>query len=172
MKLEIASLQPPRGLAELIADLGEGEKGFGGTAVPKGILTLEEYLQYCHATNDHTNLKPGHIPRSFFWFLDDKEEAVGIVRMWHYLNESLKERTGHISYYIRRNKRGKGYGSKALHLALIELKKIGEKRALIVTDLANIASTKIILANGGKLESVGKGGNGKKYGRYWVELSS
>ena len=71
MKLEIASLQPPRGLAELIADLGEGEKGFGGTAVPKGILTLEEYLQYCHATNDHTNLKPGHIPRSFFWFLDD-----------------------------------------------------------------------------------------------------
>ena len=172
MKLEIASLHPPKGLAELIADLGEGENGFGGPAVPKGILILEEYLQYCHTTNDHRNLKPGHIPRSFFWFLDDKEEAIGIVRMWHYLNESLKERTGHIAYYIRKDKRGKGYGSEALRLALKGLEKVGERKALIVTDLDNIASTKIILANGGKLETVGKGGKGKKFGRYWINLDS
>ena len=170
MKLEIASLQPPKGLVELIVDLGEGEKGFGGTAVPKSILTLEEYLQYCHSTNDHRNLKPGHIPRTFFWFLDDEGEAIGIVRMWHYLNESLKERTGHISYYIRNDKRDKGYGNKALGLALKELEKVGEKRALIVTDLDNIASTKVILANGGKLESIGQGAKGKKFGRYWIEL--
>ena len=50
MKLEIASRQPPKGLATLITDLGEGENGFGGTAVPKGILTLEDYLEYCHIT--------------------------------------------------------------------------------------------------------------------------
>ena len=51
--------------------------------------------------------------------------------MWHYLNESLKERTGHISYYIRRDKRDKGYGSEALRLALKELEKVGEKKLMI-----------------------------------------
>ncbi len=170
MKLEIASRQPPKELAALLEDLGEGENGFGGTAVPKGILTLEDYLEYCHRTNDHRNLQPGHIPRSFFWFLDDEGEAIGIVRMWHYLNESLKDRTGHISYYIRSDQRGKGYGSEALRLALRELEKVGEKRALIVTDLDNEPSTKVILANDGKLESIGQGSNKKKFGRYWIEL--
>ena len=170
MKLEKVSLTPPQGLAELIADLGDGENGFGGTAVPRGVLTLDEYIQFCITTNDHTNLKSGHIPRSFFWFLDENEEAIGIVRMWHYLNKSLKERTGHISYYIRQDQRGKGYGRDALRLALIELGKVGERRALIIADLDNIASTKVILANGGILESVGRGADGKEFGRYWISL--
>ena len=170
MKLEKASLNPPQGLAELIADLGDGENGFGGTAVPRGALTLDEYLQFCAETNDHANLKSGHIPRTFFWFLNKTKEAIGIVRMWHTLNESLKERTGHISYYIRRDQRGKGYGSKALRQALIELGRVGERRALIIADLDNIASTKVIKANGGILESVGQGANGKEFGRYWVDL--
>ena len=170
--LEVANLQHPKGLAVLIEDLGEGENGFGGTAVPRGALTLEEYLQYCAATNDHTNLKSGHIPRTFFWFLDETEEAVGIVHMWHSLNKSLKERTGHIAYYIRSDKRGKGYGSEALRHALIALGKLGEKRGLLVADLDNLPSTKVILANGGKLHSIGRGGNGKKFGRYWIKINS
>ena len=172
MKLERISNNSPKGVALLIEDLGDGENGFGGTAVPKGVLTLDDYLQHCTDTNDHTNLKSGHIPRSFFWFLDETGEAIGIVRIWHHLNESLKERTGHISYYIHRDKRGKGYGSEALRLALITLEDIGEKMGLVIADLDNIASTKVILANGGKLESIGRGGDGRKYGRYWVQLDS
>ncbi len=172
MHLEVASLHPPKGLAALIEDLGSGENGFGGTAVPRGVLTLDEYLLFCSDTNDHRNLKSGHIPRTFFWFLDDKREAIGIVRMWHYLNESLRERTGHISYYICRDKRGKGYGSEALRLALLALKEIGERKALIIADLDNIASTKVILVNGGKLENIGKSGEGKNFGRYWIQLDA
>ena len=172
MKLEVATLNPPLGLAALIKDLGSGENGFGGTAVPRGALTLDEYLQFCSETNDHSNLKSGNIPRSFFWFLDDEGVAIGIVRMWHYLNKSLKERTGHISYYIRRDKRSKGYGREALRLALLALRDFGERRALVIADLDNVPSTKIIQANGGILESVGMGGEERKFGRYWVELDT
>jgi predicted acetyltransferase len=168
--LEVADLQHPKGIATLIADLGNGENGFGGTAVTQGGLTLNEYLRYCDEINSHRNLIAGDIPRSFFWLLDETGEAVGIVRMWHYLNDSLRERTGHISYYIRRDQRGKGYGREALCLGLRELAKVGEKRALVVADLENVGSTKVILANGGKLESIGRGGAGKKYGRYWITL--
>ena len=168
--LEVASLQHPKGLDALIEDLGNGENGFGGTAVSKGGLTLDEYLHYCNDTNNRRNLAAGDIPRSFFWLLDRAGEAVGIVRMWHYLNASLRERTGHISYYIRRDQRGKGYGREALHHALIALGRLGEKKGLLVADLDNLPSTKVILANGGKLESIGRGGNGKKYGRYWIKI--
>ncbi len=168
--LEVADLQHPKGIATLIADLGNGENGFGGTAVTQGGLTLNEYLRYCDEINSHRNLIAGDIPRSFFWLLDETGEAVGIVRMWHYLNDSLRERTGHISYYISRDQRGKGYGREALCLGLRELAKVGEKRALVVADLENVGSTKVILANGGKLESIGRGGAGKKYGRYWITL--
>jgi len=172
VKLEVATLNPPLGLAALIKDLGSGENGFGGTAVPRGGLTLDEYLQFCSETNDHSNLKSGNLPRSLFWFLDDEGVAIGIVRMWHYLNDSLKERTGHISYYIRRDKRSKGYGREALRLALLALRDFGERRALVIADLDNVPSTKIIQANGGILESVGMGGEERKFGRYWVELDT
>lgn len=170
MKLVLASLKPPKGLAALIADLGDGENGFGGTAVPRWALTLDEYLHFCSETNNHSKLKEGHIPRSFFWFLDEEDEAIGIVRIWHTLNDSLRERTGHISYYIRRDHRGRGYGKEALQLALLALRDIGERRALIVTDLDNYASIKIIQTNGGILESVGQSGEGKDFGRYWIKL--
>jgi predicted acetyltransferase len=170
--LEVADLQHPKGLAALIKDLGNGENGFGGTAVIQGGLTLDEYLHFCDETNSHRNLTAGDIPRSFFWLLDETGEAVGIVRMWHYLNDSLRERTGHISYYIRRDQRGKGYGSEALRHALIALGKTGEKKGLLVADLDNLPSTKVILANGGILSSIGRGGNGKKFGRYWIKINS
>jgi len=170
--LVVAGLENLKGLSTLIVDLGKGENGFGGTAVVEGGLTLDEYLRFCDQTNSHRNLTAGDIPRSFFWLLDETGEAVGIVRMWHYLNGSLKERTGHISYYVRRDQRGKGYGSEALRHALIALGKLGEKRALIVADLDNVPSTKVILANGGKLASIGRGGNGRKYGRYWIKIST
>ncbi len=170
MNLETVSINAPQGLAELITDLGDGENGFGGTAVPRGVLTLDEYIQHCVEINEGTNLKPWHIPQTFFWFIDEAGEAIGIVRMWHYLNESLRERTGHISYYIRQDKRGKGYGREALRQVLLALGKIGERKALLIADLDNIASTRVILANGGNLESVGQGADGVKFGRYWIEL--
>ncbi|MBT7075897.1 MAG: GNAT family N-acetyltransferase [Anaerolineae bacterium] len=171
MKLERVSLNPPQGLATLIADLGDGENGFGGTTVPRGELSLDEYIQYCVETNDHTKLESGYIPQSFFWFIDDAGEAIGIMRMWHYLNESLKERTGHISYYIRQDQRGRGYGREALRLGLIELGEIGEKEALIIADSDNIASIKVIQANDGVLESVGQGADSKEFGRYWIKIN-
>jgi len=172
MRLEKVTLNSPHGLAKLLADLGNGENGFGGTAVPRGKLSLDEYLHHCVEINDGACLQSWHIPQTFFWFLDDSGEAIGIVRMWHYLNESLKERTGHISYYIRRDKRSKGYGREALRQALLTVRDIGEARALIITDLDNIASIRIIQENGGILESVGRSGEGKDFGRYWIDLET
>jgi len=170
MKLEAVSINAPRGLAELITDLGAGENGFGGTPVHNGKVKLEEYLQRCIEMTDAEKLPPDYVPQTVFWVVDDAGEAIGMVRMRHYLNEKLKERGGHIGYYIRHDKRGKGYGKEALRQALIALRNIGEKRAMLTVNMDNIASIKVIEVNGGVLESEGEDTEGKKFGRFSIEL--
>ncbi len=170
MRLEPASINVPRGLAELLADLGTGENGFGGTPVATGELTLEEYIQRCIEMMDVNKLRPGYVPQTVFWAIDEEGEAVGMVRMRHYLNDGLRERGGHIGYYIRSDKREKGYGKEVLRQALAELRKIGEKRALLTVDADNIASIKVIQANGGVFDSEGQDTAGNRFERFWIEL--
>jgi predicted acetyltransferase len=172
MKLVAASMEMPKGLDELIADLGAGENGFSGTQVAQGELTLREYVQLCIDMTDAAKLRPGFVQQTVFWALDENGLAVGMVRMRHTLNERLKDRGGHIGYYVRRNQRGRGYGQEMLRLALLELAKLGERRALLTVEMDNIASVRVIQANGGVLESVGQEADGKKFGRYWIDLNS
>jgi predicted acetyltransferase len=171
MRLEAASLNAPRGLAELLSDLGTGEKGFGGTPVATGELTLEAYVQRCVEGSDATRLQPGYVPQTVFWAIDEEEEAIGIARVRHYLNDKLRELGGHIGYYLRHDKRNKGYGKELLRQALAELRKIGEKRALLTVDMDNIASIKVIQANGGIFDSEGRSTDGQSFGRFWIELN-
>jgi predicted acetyltransferase len=171
MQLEAASRNTPHGLTQLIADLGTGENGFGGTPVATGELTLTDYLRRCIVMADGINLQPGYVPQTVFWVIDEDGEAIGMVRVRHYLNDKLREQGGHIGYYIRRDKRNKGYGKEVLHQALEQLRKIGERRALLTVNMDNIASIKVIQANGGVFESEGRNTDGQRFGRYWIELN-
>jgi predicted acetyltransferase len=171
MHLEAASTNTPRGLAELIADLGNGENGFGGTPVGTGEMTIEEYLQRCINMAAGVNLQPGYVPQTVFWVIDENEEAIGMVRVRHYLNDKLREQGGHIGYYIRRDKRNRGFGKEVLHQALEQLREIGERRALLTVDMDNVASIKVIQANSGVFESEGQDAEGQRFGRYWIELN-
>ena len=171
MFLEEASMNQPEGLAELIADLGSGENGFGGTPVATGEQTLEGYLQRCINMTDAARLQPGYVPQTVFWVIDENGEAIGMVRVRHYLNDKLRDQGGHIGYYIRRDKRNKGYGKQVLQQALEQLRKIGEQRALLTVDMDNIASIKVIEANGGLFESEGQGADGHRFGRFWIEIN-
>jgi predicted acetyltransferase len=171
MHLEAASIYTPRGLVELIADLGTGENGFGGTAVATGKMTIEEYLRRCIDMANSVNLPPEYVPQTVFWVIDENGEAIGMARVRHYLNDKLRDEGGHIGYYIRRDKRNKGFGKEVLRQALEQLREIGEKRALLTVHMENIASIKVIQANGGVFESEGQSTDGQRFGRYWIELN-
>lgn len=171
MRIEAASPKAPPGLGELLADLGGGENGFMGTPVHTGQATVEQYLQHCCNMPDPTKLRPGHVPQTVYWVLDADGIAVGMVRMRHYLNEKLRFRGGHVGYFVRRDHRGKGYAKEALRLAIVELSKLGENRALLTVDPDNTPSNGVIEANGGRLEStVIDPETGKQFRRYWVEM--
>jgi predicted acetyltransferase len=171
MHLEQATLKAPPGLAALIQDLGNGENGFGGTPVARGEMDLDGFLQRCLDNADPGKVEPGFVPQTIFWVIDDDGQAVGMVRMRHYLNEKLRDHGGHIGYYIRKDRRGRGHARAALRLTLAEFIKLGEPRAMLTVNMDNLASIRVIEANGGVLESTGRETDGTEFGRYWIDLS-
>jgi hypothetical protein len=97
--------------------------------------------------------------------------SIGMVRVRHYLNDKLRIHGGHIGFFVRRDQRGKGYAKEALRLALIELCKLGEERALLTVDTKNASSIRVIESNGGRFESVDTDSEtGRPFLRYWIEM--
>ena len=114
------------------------------------------------------DLPSGFVPSTEFWLID-KDEFIGRTNIRHTLNDWLLQIGGHIGYWIRPSKRGKGYGKKILELALQEAKKLGISPVLVTCDITNKPSGKIIEANGGKLENiVPNGPDNPPKKRYWI----
>lgn len=110
-------------------------------------------------------------PESAFWLVHNKR-FIGRVYVRHALNQKLHDFGGHIGYNIRPSERRKGYGKKALGLALIEAKKLDLHTALITCNEDNLASKKIIEANGGVLQDVIETelNPGKRTMRWWIDV--
>ena len=71
----------------------------------------------------------------------------------HTLNDNYFSRLGHIAYYIKLEERNKGYATETLKLALEKLKNEYKVNKVLITCLKdNIASRKVIEANGGIFE--------------------
>lgn len=97
------------------------------------------------------DLPEGYVPQSEYWLVDNGE-YIGHVGIRHRLNDHLLKIGGHIGYSIRFSKRGMGYGTKILELALEKARDLGIREVLLTCDATNVASRKIIEKNGGVLE--------------------
>ena len=78
---------------------------------------------------------------------------VGAINIRHDLNDWLLQYGGHIGDGIRPSERRKGYASQMIQLGLIECKKLGIDKVLMICDKDNIGSAKSIMNNGGILEN-------------------
>ena len=170
MRIEAATRVAPLGLGEFLEELGVGENGFGGTPVHTGEATLEQYLHQCCDMANAATVPPGLVPQTVYWVLDSGDQVVGMLRVRHRLTDRLRDRGGHVGFYVRRGERGQGYGRDALALALAELRRMGEARVLVTTDAENAAAIAIILANGGVMESTGHDSHRDcAFHRYWFD---
>lgn len=111
-----------------------------------------------------------YVPSSVYWLVRGGR-MLGICSLRHELNERLRDYGGHIGYSVRPSERRKGYATLMLALVLDKARQRGNDRVLITCDKDNIASARVILKNGGLLESEGVDPqDGKLTQRYWIEL--
>lgn len=113
---------------------------------------------------------PIGVPDSTFFCLDEAQGMmVGAVNIRHRLNEQLLLSGGHIGDGIRPFQRRKGFGTQMIALALMECRKLGLEKVLMVCDKENIASARTIIKNGGVLENEVTV-DGITEQRYWITL--
>lgn len=127
--------------------------------------TLSRIRDYSNAVN----LPENFVPCTTLWGVEKNTmKIIGGVIIRHYLNEYLNFKGGHIGYYVTPSERNKGYGALLLYLALEKCKKINLNKILITCDEDNIGSNKIIIKNGGILQSKEVDFNGNLFNRYLI----
>ena len=88
------------------------------------------------------------VPDTYFFLWNDNE-IVGLFKIRHYLNDSLRTGAGHIGYCILQEHRGKGYAKEGLKLAIeICNDLISEDEIYLAVYKDNPASLKVQIDNG------------------------
>ncbi len=90
----------------------------------------------------------GQVPRTTWWLVDGGE-YIGTGWMRHVDPEHLLDVGGHIGYEIRPSKRGQSYGKLILKLMLEKAREAGYESVVLLCNEDNLASLKVIEANGG-----------------------
>ena len=107
----------------------------------------------------------GRVPQITLWWVSG-DEYLGRIPIRHRLTAHLREIGGHIGYDIRPSARQHGHATAMLAAALPVARSLGIDPALLICDDDNIASRKVIEANGGTLEDHRHG-----KARCWVSTS-
>ncbi|PID30930.1 GNAT family N-acetyltransferase [Candidatus Saccharibacteria bacterium] len=100
----------------------------------------------------------------------DDGRLIGIVQIRHALTPRLRAFGGHIGYSVATRERRQGFATEMLSLALAICRQNNMHNILITCEKRNIASAKVIQANGGVLENeISKGERIMQ--RYWITLA-
>jgi len=128
-----------------------------------------EFVRYLRKLEDEArddSPRPDwRVPQTTLWWVSGIE-YLGRISIRHRLTADLRKIGGHIGYDIRPSARQRGHATAMLAAALPVARSLGIDAALLTCDEDNIASRKVIEANGGELED-------KRDGklRYWVPTS-
>lgn len=124
----------------------------------------EPFAGFCHRLR-HPVLQPGQVPHSIFWLVEGRA-FIGRLCLRHALTESLWRQGGHVGYVVRPSRWRQGYGTRLLALGLSEARTLGLRRLLVTCDAGNVASQRIIVANGGVLTD-----RDESTYRYWIDVA-
>ena len=109
----------------------------------------------------------------YHYCLIENDEIIGTGRIRTNLeaNEYFNKYSGHIGYTIIPSKRKRGYGTKLLHLLLEKCKEINIEEVMIVCQVDNIGSQKVIENNlGSYKDTVLDPTDNKYYKRYLIDV--
>ncbi|WP_228768360.1 GNAT family N-acetyltransferase [Shewanella sp. TC10] len=113
---------------------------------------FEAMLQKNQDFADGVNLPQGYVASETYWLVN-AGELLGVANLRLSLNETIRHCGGHVGLGIRPSFRGEGLGIELLGQTIAVAKLKGMKELHIHCYKANLASAKMIIANGGILHS-------------------
>jgi len=141
---------------------------------PMEQLAFQDFSAFIKKLNDVSKgigIPSDYVPATVYWLIRDDKTIVGNSSLRHWLNPRLEDFGGHIGYSIHPLERHKGYGTLLLKLTLEKAKEKGIFQVLITCNSDNIASSGVIIKNGGRLASHGLSKQtDKSISRYWIDL--
>ena len=149
---------------EILQEIDSNENGFQNKVKGMSYTAYETWIKNEYEA-DNGKLKGWMVPQSTFWLYDELI-PVGYGRLRHFLNDNLRETSGHIGYAIAKSKRGNGYGNKILELLIDEGIKLGIIQLQIGANENNELSNKVIKHNCGILFRTN---NGKNF--YYIDIA-
>ncbi|MBX2849568.1 MAG: GNAT family N-acetyltransferase [Acidiferrobacterales bacterium] len=169
MRLVSPSLNFKSEFSDFYRDFAENDKDNSDFYIT-GYLNFSDYIQALKDEENIENPNDDSVPCSHYWLINNDDTIIGAIRIRHNIDSDfLSLEGGHIGYDIAPSFRGRGFGKLMLKLVLPKANKLGISEALIVADEDNIASRKIIEANGGEFEKAIIGEVVRKpLVRYWV----
>jgi len=108
--------------------------------------------------------REGRVPCTTWWWCDGST-YLGRIAIRHWLTEYLLRVGGHIGYDVRPTARRQGHATAMLAAILPYARGLGIDAALVTCDVDNLASRRVIEANGGILENERQGKL-----RYWIRV--
>ena len=130
-------------------------------------LPWAEYVDLVHGW-EHGRQLPGDFVANADLVAEVDGVVVGRSSLRFELNDFLRTLGGHIGYAVRPQFRGRGYAKEILRQSVELLRDRGISPALVTCDDDNVASARVIEANGGVLESVVPGLGDVPKRRYWL----
>jgi predicted acetyltransferase len=128
--------------------------------------TAEGFAAYIAALGGQPEGDPsrpaGWVSGTTWWWVEGRE-YLGRIDLRHRLTDHLRRVGGHVGYTVRPSARRQGHATAMLAAVLPHARAMGISPVLVTCDVDNVASRRVIEANGGELEDelVGKL-------RYWV----
>jgi predicted acetyltransferase len=146
-------------MAEFEAEGRRGDDSMVGSRLERFGATWQtaagfaEYVAFEVADARPETPRPdGHVPCTNLWWVEG-EEYLGRIAIRHRLTDGLRRVGGHVGYDVRRSRRREGHATAMLAAALPVAHRLGIDPALVTCDIDNVASRKVIEANGGVLEN-------------------
>ncbi|GAA3510614.1 hypothetical protein GCM10022234_01090 [Aeromicrobium panaciterrae] len=130
-------------------------------------LPWDEYVSLVHGWEDGIDLPDGFVKHAELVAVEG-DVIVGRTSIRFELNEFLRTLGGHIGYAVRPPFRRRGHATEILRQSMVVARAHGIDPVLVTCDDDNIASAKVIEANGGVLDDIIPGESDVPKRRYWL----
>lgn len=170
MRLEFPEGKHEKAYFEMIKEFANANEKIipEATNLKKG-ETYDDFLQRIKNSKEGKNLKPGYVAGTLYFLINNKERIVWTIDIRHELNKQLKIEGWNIAYSIRPSERKKWYATIWLKLGLKKCKELWMDKVLITCDKKNIWSSKVIIKNGGILDTEYRLRDSIEQ-RYWIQI--